>query len=110
MDRPRLVEAFPELVVAAEGPVLDTSCAALLRLAQAVHGQGYKVALTGEGADEALAGYIWYKAQAVRDAITGRIGRGLPRLFRKAVMRSIAGSKRLLPAELAIGGGRPAQQ
>ena len=52
---------------AAEGPVLDTSCAALMRLAQAVHAQGYKVALTGEGADEALAGYVWYKTQKIRD-------------------------------------------
>ena len=67
MDRSKIADAFPELVVAAEGPVLDTSCAALLRLAEAVHGQGYKVALTGEGADEALAGYVWYKSQKIRD-------------------------------------------
>jgi asparagine synthase (glutamine-hydrolysing) len=26
-----------------------------------VHDQGYKVALTGEGSDEAFAGYIWFK-------------------------------------------------
>ncbi len=110
MDRSQIGASFPELIRAAEGPVLDTSCAALLRLAQAVHGQGYKVALTGEGADEALAGYVWYKAQAIRDAVTARIGRGLPRLFRKAMMRSVAGRRRLLPPELAIGGVRPAQQ
>src|SRR4051812_22099615 len=61
MDKSRVANAFPELVVAAEGPVMDTSCAALMRLASAVHGQGYKVALTGEGADEALAGYVWFK-------------------------------------------------
>ncbi len=48
--------------------MLDTSCAALLRLAQSVHQQGYKVALTGEGADEALAGYVWYKSQKIRDS------------------------------------------
>ena len=33
----------------------------LLLLAEEVHRQGYKVALTGEGADEWLAGYPWYK-------------------------------------------------
>jgi asparagine synthase (glutamine-hydrolysing) len=110
MDRSQIAASFPELIRAAEGPVLDTSCAALLRLAQAVHAQGYKVALTGEGADEALAGYVWYKTQTVRDAVTARIGRGLPRLFRKAVMCSVAGRRRLLPPELAIGGVRPAQQ
>src|SRR5262249_58810934 len=33
----------------------------LLLLAREVHSRGYKVALTGEGADEWLAGYPWYK-------------------------------------------------
>jgi asparagine synthase (glutamine-hydrolysing) len=110
MDRSQIAATFPELIQAAEGPVLDTSCAALLRLAQSVHQQGYKVALTGEGADEALAGYIWYKTQAIRDAITGRIGQSLPRLTRKLLMRSVAGGRYQLPPELAIGGVRPAQQ
>ncbi len=32
LDRSHLVDAFPELVTAAEGPVLDTSCAALMKL------------------------------------------------------------------------------
>ena len=110
MDRTGIATAFPELIRAAEGPVLDTSCAALLRLAQSVHGQGYKVALTGEGADEALAGYVWYKTQAVRDRITARIGHGLPRLARKLLMSSISGRRLHLPPECAIGGVRPAQQ
>ncbi|HKI35017.1 MAG TPA: asparagine synthase (glutamine-hydrolyzing) [Gemmataceae bacterium] len=52
---------YPELIRAAEGPVIDTSCAALLLLAREVHARGYKVTLTGEGADEWLAGYPWYK-------------------------------------------------
>lgn len=52
---------YPRLIRAAEGPVIDTSCAALLLLAQEVNRRGYKVALTGEGADEWLAGYPWYK-------------------------------------------------
>ncbi len=52
---------YPELTRAAEAPVIDTSCTALLMLARAVHEHGYKVALTGEGSDEWLAGYPWYK-------------------------------------------------
>jgi asparagine synthase (glutamine-hydrolysing) len=90
--------------------VLDTSCAALLRLAQEVHRQGYKVALTGEGADEALAGYVWYKSQAIRDAITGRIGHGIPKAFRWLVMGAAGGRPPRLPADNAIRGVRPAQQ
>ncbi len=42
--------------------MIDTSSAALYRLAREVHQRGFKVALTGEGADEALAGYPWHKA------------------------------------------------
>ena len=52
---------YPRLVEAADCPVVDTSCAALWNLAGEVRRQGYKVALTGEGADEALAGYVWFK-------------------------------------------------
>ncbi|MBN9118600.1 MAG: asparagine synthase (glutamine-hydrolyzing) [Planctomycetes bacterium] len=52
---------YPELIAAAEFPVIDTSCLGLLDLARSVHQHGYKVALTGEGADEWLAGYSWFK-------------------------------------------------
>lgn len=52
---------YPELIAAAEIPVIDTSCLGLMHLAKAVHRNGYKVALTGEGADEWLAGYSWFK-------------------------------------------------
>jgi asparagine synthase (glutamine-hydrolysing) len=57
-----VLNTYPRLVRAAESPVVDTSCTALLLLAEEVHRRGYKVALTGEGADEWLAGYPWYKA------------------------------------------------
>src|SRR5262245_20617099 len=57
-----VLNTYPELIRAAEAPVVDTSCAALLLLAREVHARNYKVALTGEGADEWLAGYPWHKA------------------------------------------------
>lgn len=56
-----IADAYPRLISAADCPVIDTSCAALWCLAREVHQQGYKVALTGEGSDEAFAGYIWFK-------------------------------------------------
>ncbi len=56
---------YPELISAAEIPVVDTSCAALMMLARSVRDQGYKVALTGEGADETMAGYSWFKIHKV---------------------------------------------
>jgi asparagine synthase (glutamine-hydrolysing) len=110
MDRSKIASAFPELTLAAEGPVLDTSCAALLRLAEAVHEQGYKVALTGEGADEALAGYVWFKGQKIRDTIIDRLGPGLPRLIRRLLLASVGGGSSRRPPERAIRDVRPAQQ
>lgn len=68
------LNVYPRLIEAAEGPVIDTSCGALLMLAQEVHARGYKVALTGEGADEWMPGYPWYKihkALGFLDAIPG---------------------------------------
>ncbi|MBL8793854.1 MAG: asparagine synthase (glutamine-hydrolyzing) [Planctomycetia bacterium] len=55
------LSVYPRLTLAAECPVIDTSCGAMLLLAQEVHARGYKVALTGEGADEWLGGYPWFK-------------------------------------------------
>ena len=54
-------DSYPELIAAADMPVVDTSCAALMILAKSVRSHGYKVALTGEGADETMAGYSWFK-------------------------------------------------
>ncbi|NOT69893.1 MAG: asparagine synthase (glutamine-hydrolyzing) [Hyphomicrobium sp.] len=76
---------YPKLVAAADCPVVDTSCAALWSLAGEVHNQGYKVALTGEGADEALAGYVWFKInkmQRLLDIGPLRSSRPTSRLFR----------------------------
>jgi asparagine synthase (glutamine-hydrolysing) len=74
VGRQELLDCYPGLIEAAEAPVGDTACAALLLLARAVHDHGFKVALTGEGADEALAGYSWYKVHKLGrflDAIPG---------------------------------------
>ena len=110
MNRSAIADAYPELIRAAETPVLDTSCACLLRLAGAVHDQGFKVALTGEGADEALAGYIWFKGQKIRNAFIDRFGLGLPRLARRLMLRSIGGARSRWPSLTPIGGARVAQQ
>ena len=109
MDRGRIANAFPELIVAAEGPVLDTSCATLMRLAGAVHDQGYKVALTGEGADEALAGYIWFKSQKIRESIQRKAPFLLP-MMRSLGMALVGGGIERRPALRAVRGFRPAQQ
>lgn len=60
-----LTDNYAALTTAAESPVLDTACAALLALSREVHSQGYKVVLTGEGADEGFAGYVWFKIREI---------------------------------------------
>ena len=44
---------------------MDTSSAALLCLSGLVREQGFKTVLSGEGADEGLAGYPWFKTNHI---------------------------------------------
>ena len=70
-----ITAAYPKLIEAAEAPVMDTACSALYcrREVRA----GYKVALTGEGADDWLAGYPWFKIAKVLGALDcGRFSPG----------------------------------
>jgi asparagine synthase (glutamine-hydrolysing) len=53
--------SFPELIRTTEAPVLDLSCVALMKQAKSVSSDGFRVVLSGEGADEWLAGYPWHK-------------------------------------------------
>ena len=59
-------EAFPALIRHTEAPVLRTAPAPLMLLSRAVRAAGYKVILTGEGADEVFAGYDLFKEAKVR--------------------------------------------
>jgi len=81
------LEIYPQLIEAAESPVIDTSCAALLMLARRVHGCGQKVVLTGEGADEWLAGYPWYKVAKILGALDLIPGLRLSNAVRRAYLR-----------------------
>ena len=57
---------FPEVVWHCETPILRTSPAPMYLLSQLVHRSGYKVVLTGEGADEFFAGYDIFKEARIR--------------------------------------------
>lgn len=59
-------EAFPRLVMHAEAPVLRTAPVPLMLLSGRVRECGYKVALTGEGADEVFGGYDLFKEAKIR--------------------------------------------
>jgi asparagine synthase (glutamine-hydrolysing) len=115
-----VLNTYPQLIQAAEAPVIDTSCAALLQLAHRVHACGQKVVLTGEGADEWLVGYPWYKAAKALgflDLLPGlplsdRVRRAYLRLrqvpqyspeFRRGVEESVGGSNAWIDAYGLLG-------
>ena len=57
---------FPEVIWHAERPVLRAAPAPMYLLSRLVREQGYKVVVTGEGADEVLGGYDLFKEAKVR--------------------------------------------
>jgi len=61
-----IARAFPDVIRHTEKPVLRTAPAPLYLLSRLVHEQGFKVVLTGEGADEMLGGYDIFKEAKVR--------------------------------------------
>ena len=81
------VNTYSELIQAAEAPVIDTSCAALLLLARRVHESGQKVVLTGEGADEWMIGYPWYKAAKLLNYLDILPGLPLSDVARRGYLR-----------------------
>jgi asparagine synthase (glutamine-hydrolysing) len=61
-----IAEAFPEVVCHTEVPVLRTAPVPLYLLSRLVRRSGFKVVLTGEGADEILGGYDLFKEAKIR--------------------------------------------
>ncbi len=105
-----LIKHFPDVILGAESPVLDTSCVGTLLLARANRAAGNIVALTGEGADEGLAGYVWYKWHIFqyRAYKYGRFIYELPRNIGLSWL--IGGGAAHRPPFFGTGGVRTAQQ
>ncbi len=85
----QLLDAMPRVVRAAESPVMDTADASALLLAEHAALSGYRVVLTGEGADEAMGGYVWHKAHRALRAL-GRLAEPLPGWVRSAAGALVA--------------------
>jgi len=102
-----ITDSYPALTRAAECPVLDTSCAALFALSREVRAQGFKTVLTGEGADEGFAGYLWFKIREIaRRLDIGDVFRpstGMSRLARKWAARDLTFAE-LSRIDTMIGG------
>lgn len=65
-DWQHISDAFRDAVYYAESPLKETYNTCSLALSRAVSQQNMKVVLTGEGADELLAGYVGYRFDAQR--------------------------------------------
>jgi asparagine synthase (glutamine-hydrolysing) len=75
---------FPEVVWHTETPILRTAPAPMFLLSELVRDTGYKVVLTGEGADEFLAGYDIFKEAKIRQFWSREPASQIrPRLFSK---------------------------
>lgn len=61
-----IAQVFPTVVWHAEQPILRTAPAPLYLLSRLVRDSGFKVVLTGEGADEILGGYDIFKEAKIR--------------------------------------------
>lgn len=66
VTRADIARAFPRTVWHAEAPLVRTAPTPLMLLAAHVRESGYKVVLTGEGADEVFGGYDLFKEAKIR--------------------------------------------
>jgi asparagine synthase (glutamine-hydrolysing) len=66
LDAHQIADSFPDVIWHIERPILRTAPAPLFLLSGLVHASGIKVVLTGEGADEMLAGYDLFREAKVR--------------------------------------------
>ena len=66
VDYSRIAQQLVDTVWHTESPILRTAPAPMGILSQLVRDQGYRVVLTGEGADEILGGYDIFKEAKVR--------------------------------------------
>ncbi|MBZ5679328.1 MAG: asparagine synthase (glutamine-hydrolyzing) [Acidobacteriia bacterium] len=64
--RADIAHVFPDVIWHTEQPILRTAPAPLYMLAKLVRENGFKVVLTGEGADETMGGYDIFKEAKIR--------------------------------------------
>lgn len=62
-----IADVFPDVIWHAESPLLRSAPAPLFLLSRLVRRDGYKVVVTGEGADEVLGGYDTFREARVRE-------------------------------------------
>lgn len=95
-----IATVFPEVVWSAEQPILRTAPAPLFLLSRLVRNSGFKVVLTGEGADEIMGGYDIFKEAKIRRFWARRPESQLRPLLLKRLYPYMEGIQRQPPAFL----------
>ena len=72
VTKKEIAEVFPEVIAHAERPVLRTAPAPMYLLSRLVNRCGCKAVITGEGADEMLAGYDIFREAKLRLFLAGQ--------------------------------------
>ncbi len=94
----RIADVFPQVIRHIEKPVVRTAPAPMYMLSSLVRNSGYKVVLTGEGADETLGGYDLFKEAKIRRFCAARPESRLRPLLYKSLYPYIAGLQSQTPA------------
>src|SRR6185369_10642938 len=84
-------QAFPDVIWHTEVPIMRTAPAPMFLLSKLVRETGFKVVLTGEGADEFMAGYDIFKEAKVRRFWASQPNSKLRPLLLKRLYPDIAG-------------------
>ena len=92
---------FPEVIWHTEVPLMRTAPAPMFLLSKLVRDSGYKVVLTGEGADEFLAGYEIFKEAKIRRFWASQPGSSRRALLLQRLYPDIAGLSKNNPSFLA---------
>ncbi|MEM8885048.1 MAG: asparagine synthase (glutamine-hydrolyzing) [Planctomycetota bacterium] len=86
VDRETFLRMWPTSIHHRDAPSVHASDVAMLAVTRACHDAGFKVLLTGEGADEVFGGYAWH-ASAYRRVRRLRRAARFPWLFPRATRR-----------------------
>jgi asparagine synthase (glutamine-hydrolysing) len=96
-----IAKVFPDVIWHCETPLLRTAPAPMFLLSRLVNRSGYKVVLTGEGADEFLAGYDIFKEASIRAFWSRKPNSRIRPKLLQAIYPDLANLSRLGPKYLA---------